>query len=294
MVASSRVAARSILYSHGENSWTWPHWRTEWPTLWPASSTIGRNPRSSTWAAAARPTGPAPIIATDFASVDLASVIAFSHQTRIIEIADGKKLCRRLGLLAFDGIGAAFGNQKIHQSLHDFVIGVADQRGCLAHLRDEAHHHQRLDVMGEGGGRDLQLVLQPADRHAGLAGANQRAIDLEPGRVAQGFEVCGGVVEFHGARLSESGPIVNRISRIMEIRSGRWRESGCPPRSWYRQRSRLHRVSANDRAGDGRAAKRQRNCAVGQKDCVAGFGRPPREQKRAGRRSEDAKDRCCA
>ena len=31
----------------------------------------------------------------------------------------------------------------------------------------------------------------------GVACADQRAIDLEPGRIAQGFEMGGGVIEFH-------------------------------------------------------------------------------------------------
>ena len=55
----------------------------------PASSTIGRRPRSSTWAAAASPTGPAPMIATDFASLML-----FSYYTRNIEIKSGAMSCR--------------------------------------------------------------------------------------------------------------------------------------------------------------------------------------------------------
>ena len=57
-----------------------------------------RRPRSSTWAAAARPTGPAPMIATVFASLML-----FSHKTRNIEINGRKtqRLCRGLGILGF-------------------------------------------------------------------------------------------------------------------------------------------------------------------------------------------------
>jgi hypothetical protein len=59
---SRRSDALSMAYSHGENSGTWLHWRTAWPTCGPASSTTGSMPRSSTCAAAARPTGPAPRI----------------------------------------------------------------------------------------------------------------------------------------------------------------------------------------------------------------------------------------
>ena len=50
--------------------------------------------------------------------------------------------------------------------------------------------------MGKRGGRDLQLVLQTPDRHTGLAGANQGAVDFQPRRIAEGFEMGSGVIEF--------------------------------------------------------------------------------------------------
>ena len=71
---------------------------------------------------------------------------------------------------------------------------MADQRGGLADLRHQAYRHQRLDVMGEGGGRDLQFLLQAPNRQPGSAGADQHAVDFEPGWITQGFEMCGGVV----------------------------------------------------------------------------------------------------
>ena len=55
----------------------------------------------------------------------------------------------------------------------------------------------------------------------GCAGADQRAVDLEPGRIAQGFEMGGGVVEFHGAQRCTVPRAVNDISRIIEILVGR-------------------------------------------------------------------------
>src|SRR5947207_6073419 len=135
-----------------------------WPTWSPASSTIGCRPRSSTCAAAARPTGPAPMIATV-----LASLMLSSHKTRNIEIMVKKHgpLCRRLGIRGFGAFSATFRNQKSHQLPHHFVVGVADQRGRIAHLRYTADHQQRLDVMGEGGGRDLQFLLQAPNRQPG-------------------------------------------------------------------------------------------------------------------------------
>ena len=84
------------------------------------------------------------------------------HSPIILEISKFKAKTQQLhaAVLAsvrFGALGAAFGDQKAHQLAHHVVVGVADQRGRLAHLGHEADHHQRLDVMGEGGGRDLQL-----------------------------------------------------------------------------------------------------------------------------------------
>ena len=59
-----------------------------------------------------------------------------------------KKSGRGLCVLAF-GISAAFGDQKIHQPLHDVVVGMTYKRGGFPYLRDETHHHQGLDVVGE-------------------------------------------------------------------------------------------------------------------------------------------------
>jgi hypothetical protein len=115
----------------------------------------------------------------------------------------GENLRRGLGILVFGVPGAAFRNQELHQSPHHVVIGMANQRGRLPHLIDQADHHQRLDMMGEGGGRDFQFVLQPADRQPGVAGANQRAVDFQPGRIAQSFQVCGGVIEFHDVQVAK-------------------------------------------------------------------------------------------
>src|SRR5215207_3427992 len=62
--ASSFRAAASVLYRQGLNSRTCPHAETEEPAAGPPSSTLNGRPRSARWAAAARPTGPAPITAT--------------------------------------------------------------------------------------------------------------------------------------------------------------------------------------------------------------------------------------
>ncbi len=61
------------------------------------------------------------------------------------------------------------------------------------------------------------FLLQTPDRKPGAAGADQRAVDFEPGRIAQRFEMSGGVVEFHEGILSRESKIVNYISRNIEI-----------------------------------------------------------------------------
>src|SRR5438270_9351840 len=62
--SSNATEAASTVYFHGEKKRTWLHWRIEALTASPASSTSGVSPRASRWAAAARPTGPAPMTAT--------------------------------------------------------------------------------------------------------------------------------------------------------------------------------------------------------------------------------------
>src|SRR5579872_906507 len=131
-----------MLYSQGENSWTWPHWRTECAISAPASSTIGRRPRSRTCAAAARPTGPAPMIATV-----LVSVMALSYNTGNIEFTIPRRL-GRFGIAIVRGIGAALVDQKIHQLSHHVVVGVTHQGGGIPYLVDQSDHDKRLDVMG--------------------------------------------------------------------------------------------------------------------------------------------------
>jgi len=67
--------------------------------------------------------------------------------------------------------------------------------------------------------RFLPLVLQLADRHAGIAGGEgetQRAIDLEPGRVAEGFQ-CAAAASSSSRPISRAGEVVNDISRTMDM-----------------------------------------------------------------------------
>src|SRR6266487_4041930 len=79
--SSKATEAASTVYFHGEKNRTWPHWRIEAPTARPASSTSGVSPRASRCAAAARPTGPAPITATG-------KPVVFEEVRLVVEVVD--------------------------------------------------------------------------------------------------------------------------------------------------------------------------------------------------------------
>src|SRR3990167_6391654 len=174
-------------------------------------------PRSSTWAAAARPTGPAPRMATVL--VLLASVITCSCSPRIIEIVRQKNSGsflrqdpRHAGAFA-----AAFLEHVVDQAAHEVVVGVADEGRSLARLADEADPDQRLEMMRQRRGGDADLGLQPPDRQAFRPRAPEGAIDLQAGRVTQCFQACGGVVEVHGSQINRTASFVNGISRNTEL-----------------------------------------------------------------------------
>ena len=46
--------------------------------------------------------------------------------------------------------------------------------------------------------RDLEALLHPADRQARISRPHQRAVDLEPRRVAERFELLGCLFDVHG------------------------------------------------------------------------------------------------
>ena len=57
-----------------------------------------------------------------------------------------------------------------------------------------------MQMVGERRGREPELLLQPADREPGVARSHEGSIDLEPGRIAEGFELLGCLFDFHGNR----------------------------------------------------------------------------------------------
>src|SRR5262245_43570603 len=100
-------------------------------------------PRSRTWAAAARPTGPAPITAT------VLEALIGAHPSRWIETR-GKYASGRIGRASdrgAAGLGAAFVHQEPDQPTHDRIVGAADERCGVALLSDEPDDEQRLEVM---------------------------------------------------------------------------------------------------------------------------------------------------
>ena len=65
-------------------------------------------------------------------------------------------------------------------------------------------------MMGERRGRDAEFFLQTADRQSVVAGAHERAIDLEPGRIAERFELFCRFFEFHGNMYYADLPLHSR------------------------------------------------------------------------------------
>ena len=59
-----------------------------------------------------------------------------------------------------------------------------------------------MQMVRERRSRDLQLLLQPPDRKAGIAGAHQCAIDLEPRRVAERLELLCCFFDFHRINMT--------------------------------------------------------------------------------------------
>src|SRR5215211_7495060 len=98
---------------------TCDHWRTAWPTCSPASRTMGRIPCSSTWAAAARPTGPAPITATVLGALDIVFILL--DGSNIATNASGD----RIDLLTYRStirLRAALVHQEANEAAHDGIV----------------------------------------------------------------------------------------------------------------------------------------------------------------------------
>ena len=112
-----------------------------------------------------------------------------------VEIAE--LIAQRLGRRAtFVNIAFTSIDQSIERG--DAEIGAADECRALPFLRDEAGINQLADVVRERRGGHAELVLHRADREALEPGAHQQAIDLQPDRAAERFELCGYYFDLHG------------------------------------------------------------------------------------------------
>jgi len=136
VVASRRSAARSILYSHGRTICTWPHWRTPCPTPGPGFQHDRPGPRSRTCAAAARPTGPAPTMATLGFAQDVSPI-----NLEISEIQGRKEIMPPSLCLALGALGAAFRATRKSTRPRSHRNWMTNQSGCVPHLIDQAKLH---------------------------------------------------------------------------------------------------------------------------------------------------------
>src|SRR4030095_14007859 len=102
------------------------HSRTACPTLSPVSNTIGFKSLSRAWAAAARPTGPAPITATNFAALDISLILLDIQKYSAKELRGGFSVHEDRLAVCFR---AAFVDEEANQTAHDRIVGAADE-GC--------------------------------------------------------------------------------------------------------------------------------------------------------------------
>src|SRR6202008_3205941 len=64
---------------------------------------------------------------------------------------------RWLRRLRAGSVGAAFGDQKIAYTVHDFVVGAADRGGPLPFLADETDGQETLEMMGKCRASEFEL-----------------------------------------------------------------------------------------------------------------------------------------
>ena len=74
---------------------------------------------------------------------------------------------------------AVFGQER-EQGIHPRVVGAAGNRAAVARVVDEAGAAQRVQVMGQGGRRDVGAQLQLADAETFRSGLHQQPEHIEP------------------------------------------------------------------------------------------------------------------
>ena len=158
--ASRRSAALSMLYSQGENMRTWPHWRTACPACGPgfehdrfhaALQHVGGGGEADR-ARAQDGDGLASVQRVGHGVTPvLPRIIEIMRQKNSRDLAQFRQARRRAG-----AFGAAFLDHVIDQAAHQLVVGVAEQRGALARLGHQADADQRLQMVREGRGSEVE------------------------------------------------------------------------------------------------------------------------------------------
>src|SRR5262245_4948874 len=154
-------------------------------------------PRSTRFAAAASPTGPAPITATGRLLGFVTCILLFPKLSKYA-------VKKRSGdLLPARCVHAAFIHQITDEIVHGRIIGAADERGPLPLLGDQAGVSQMPDMVRQCRRRHPELRLNRADRQSAFAGAHESAVELQTDRAAKRFQLAGGYFEFHGINMAE-------------------------------------------------------------------------------------------
>ena len=105
------------------------------------------------------------------------------------------------------GVLATFVDQKPNKAVHRGIVGATDERRRLTLLRDQTSQNQPMQVVRERRGGDPQSHLEMTNRQATIARPNERAIELEAGRVTERFELLRCFFDFHGNMCSSRDTI---------------------------------------------------------------------------------------
>ena len=210
--------ASSILYFQGENTRTCPHSRSDAPTEVAAFQDKRLDAASTSRAAAASPTGPAPMTATGRAFISRPSAYPFIFP-EISKYEDEKRDVQRPPLR---GCLTQPRRRSIRRRDSRSAHSCAGSWPCRsASSPDDPGHQPCIDepfkMVRESRCRDVELLLEPPDRQAVVTGAHKRPVNAETGHVAERFELRCCFFDNHGNRISRVVKPVNHISTNFEI-----------------------------------------------------------------------------
>jgi hypothetical protein len=107
-------------------------------------------------------------------------------------------------------VRAALVGKEAEEIAHNRIIGPAHEGGGLPLLRHETGHDEPVEVVRERRGRDREALLELPDGKARSSRANECPVEVEPGRIPEGFELLGGLFEFHGNKMNIPAEAVKR------------------------------------------------------------------------------------